>query len=110
MLQNNLPQYNRTYLSADELDARLTSHGMQLLAPKILDAYEMSRSVHDQQVRNDGTPYFYHCSRVAKILMDELHIFDADILIAALLHDVLEDSETVTKVLLNIILAVMLRI
>lgn len=97
MFPNQKPQYNATFLSVEELDARLTSRGMQLLAPKIIDAYEMSRTVHEHQVRNDGTPYFYHSSRVAKILMDELHIYDADTLITALLHDVLEDSKTITK-------------
>ncbi|MBP6509476.1 MAG: HD domain-containing protein, partial [Candidatus Kapabacteria bacterium] len=57
----------------------------------------MAQSVHAQQVRNDGTPYFYHSARTARIIMEELHAYDTDLIIAALLHDVLEDSTTITK-------------
>ncbi len=68
-----------------------------LSVQKVLDAYVMAQSVHEFQMRNDGTPYFYHSARTVRILMDELQIFDDDVLIAALLHDVLEDSDTITR-------------
>jgi len=93
---SNLP-YNRRYLTLSELEERLHRHGDAIALPKLLDAYEMSQSVHAHLMRNDGTPYFYHSARTARIIMDELHAFDTDILISALLHDVLEDSDTVTK-------------
>jgi (p)ppGpp synthase/HD superfamily hydrolase len=97
MLQPQEPSYNKTTLTYEELETRLTDRGELLGVQKVLDAYEMARSVHEFQVRNDGTPYFNHCARTARILMDELGIFDEDVLIAALLHDVLEDSDTITR-------------
>lgn len=61
-----------------------------------LDAYEMAESVHEGQKRPDGTPYFWHPSRVAKIVISELELQDINIICAALLHDVLEDSQVIT--------------
>ncbi|NQW29241.1 MAG: bifunctional (p)ppGpp synthetase/guanosine-3',5'-bis(diphosphate) 3'-pyrophosphohydrolase [Ignavibacteria bacterium] len=89
--------YNQQWMTADELEARLFDKGEALSVAKVLDAYAMAKSVHEFQKRNDGTPYFYHSTRVAKILMDELHVFDADVISAALLHDVLEDSDAITR-------------
>jgi len=101
MLQPNHNPYNTSLLSAQELEMRLAPKADPLSMTRILDAYEMARSVHEFQVRNDGTPYFHHSTRVCKILLDELHIYDADVLIGSLLHDVLEDSDTVTRTVLE---------
>ncbi len=89
--------YNQRYLTIEELEDRLHRNGDPISVPKVLDAYEMAHNVHLHQIRNDGTPYFWHSARTARIIMDELHAFDTDLLISALLHDVLEDSKTVTK-------------
>lgn len=89
--------YHQTTLTREELEARLAARGEIINLSKVIDAYDMARSVHEFQVRNDGTPYFYHSARTVRILMDELGIFDADVIIAALLHDVLEDSDTITR-------------
>lgn len=67
----------------------------------VLDAYDMAESVHEFQKRPDGTPYFWHPSRVAKIIVDELGISDISIICAALLHDVLEDSQVLTAEILE---------
>jgi guanosine-3',5'-bis(diphosphate) 3'-pyrophosphohydrolase len=93
--------YNRTFLAKWELEARLQDKVDVLDVHKIISAYELAESVHEPIMRNDATPYFYHSSRVCKILMDELEVYDVDILAAALLHDVLEDSDTVTKEVLE---------
>ncbi len=89
--------YNTRTLSFEELEERLLMHGDSITMSKVLDAYEMARSVHAQQVRNDGTPFFDHSARTVLILMDELGAYDTDLIIAAFLHDVLEDSKTITK-------------
>src|SRR5687767_4419926 len=67
----------------------------------VLDAYEMAETVHEFQKRPDGTPYFWHPSRVAKIVVDELNISDTAIICAALLHDVLEDSQVLSSEILE---------
>jgi GTP diphosphokinase / guanosine-3',5'-bis(diphosphate) 3'-diphosphatase len=58
----------------------------------ILSAAEWSRRLHGEQKRASGDPYFIHPLSVASILVDIR--MDAQGVIAALLHDVLEDTET----------------
>ncbi|MCS6809276.1 MAG: HD domain-containing protein [Bacteroidota bacterium] len=100
-LEPSATPYNRTFLAKDELEARLRDAMDILDLHKVLSAYELAESVHESIIRNDGTPFFYHSTRVCKILIDELECFDADVLSAALLHDVLEDSKTLTKEVLE---------
>src|SRR5688572_402413 len=55
-------------------------------------AYEVARAAHAGQYRASGEPYITHPLAVAKILA-EWHL-DGQALIAALLHDVVEDTLT----------------
>src|SRR5688572_2744309 len=55
-------------------------------------AYEMARAAHSGQYRASGEAYITHPLAVAKILA-EWHL-DAQALMAALLHDVVEDTGT----------------
>jgi len=56
-------------------------------------AYEFAKKYHDQcQPRKSGEPYITHPVGVYKILKDEWSIKDEKCLIAALLHDVVEDT------------------
>jgi GTP pyrophosphokinase len=59
---------------------------------KILSAAEWARRLHGEQKRASGDPFFIHPLSVASILVDIR--MDAQVVIAALLHDVLEDTET----------------
>jgi guanosine-3',5'-bis(diphosphate) 3'-pyrophosphohydrolase len=63
-------------------------------SPLVRAALEQARSDHEGQVRNGsgGMPYIEHPVRVAALL-DE-HGYGEEVLAAALLHDVVEDSET----------------
>jgi GTP pyrophosphokinase len=56
----------------------------------ILRAAELSEQLHEGQYRDSGEPYFVHPLQVAEILVD-LRL-DSPTVIAALLHDVLEDT------------------
>ena len=58
-------------------------------------AIEFSRAAHQGQMRQSGDPYVSHPIAVARILTP-LHI-DAQAIIAALLHDVVEDTEVTTE-------------
>ena len=69
---------------------------------RVMDAYDMAESVHEFQKRPDGTPYFWHPSRVAKIMITELNQTDPNIVCAALLHDALEDSHVLTPEILEL--------
>ena len=53
-------------------------------------AYQFSKSAHDGQFRKSGEPYISHPVAVAKLLA-KWHL-DAHALMAALLHDVVEDT------------------
>ena len=55
-------------------------------------AYVYAMQAHGAQVRASGDPYFSHPLEVAAILTD-LHLDDATI-VAAVLHDVIEDTES----------------
>jgi len=57
-------------------------------------AIEFSRAAHQGQMRQSGDPYVSHPIAVARILAP-LHI-DVQAIIAALLHDVVEDTEVTT--------------
>jgi (p)ppGpp synthase/HD superfamily hydrolase len=74
--------------SADRIEAAAER------SPLVREALEKAKSAHADQVRNGsgGMPYFEHPVRVAALL-DE-HGYGEEVLAAALLHDVVEDSET----------------
>lgn len=60
----------------------------------IRKAFEVAREAHDGQVRKSGEPFFIHPIQVA-IILAELKL-DKETIVAALLHDVVEDT-SVTK-------------
>lgn len=64
------------------------THNMDL--GRIRAAYEMARMAHSGQLRRDGSPYVTHCIAAADISVDIG--LDEDSIIAALLHDVIEDT------------------
>lgn len=55
-------------------------------------AYDMAKYGHRNQSRDSGERYFEHLRATAIILVDELGITDTEIIIAGLLHDMLEDN------------------
>jgi len=59
----------------------------------ICKAVALSKDLHaDQEDRPDGTPYFLHPLRVANNLIEQLGVVSRDHIIAALLHDLVEDQ------------------
>ena len=63
-------------------------HKMDLV--RIRAAYEMAKEAHSGQKRKDGSPYVTHCIAAADICCDTG--LDEDSIVAALLHDVIEDT------------------
>ncbi|HUD20631.1 MAG TPA: HD domain-containing protein [Candidatus Saccharimonadales bacterium] len=59
----------------------------------IMAAYVFSKYGHRGQFRDDGTTrYFDHARAVALTCIDELNLYDKQILVMALLHDIREDT------------------
>ncbi|MGI5976399.1 MAG: RelA/SpoT family protein [Candidatus Limivicinus sp.] len=65
-----------------------SSHDMEL--GRIRAAYDTAKVAHSGQLRKDGSPYVTHCVAAADITV-EMGL-DEDSVIAALLHDVIEDT------------------
>lgn len=59
-------------------------------------AYKLAQSVHQEQKRDDGSPYMTHIDGVITILQNEVKATNKSYYSIAALHDVLEDSDSVT--------------
>ena len=79
----------------NELIKKVSSYLTPEQIEKIEQAYSFGARAHDGQHRVSGEPYIYHPLEVAQILAD-MHM-DHQTLIAALLHDVIEDTPTVKQ-------------
>jgi len=78
-------------MTFEELKETLISNNAQYNIEKIEKAYRYAADAHKGQLRNSGEEYIHHPLEVASILA-ELEMDDSTI-IAALLHDVAEDTE-----------------
>jgi len=72
----------------DVLKERLSDSELQL----VKEAFEFAREAHKTQKRKTGEPYILHPIAVATIAAEEL-MLSARAVIAAFLHDVVEDTE-----------------
>lgn len=75
----------------DELGERLKNYMDETSINQVRRAYLYAEQAHDGQKRRSGEPYVTHPLAVAGIL-SEMHM-DAQSLMAAMLHDVIEDTE-----------------
>lgn len=74
-----------------ELKDNINKHNLEVDIDKIEKAFEYSLKVHEDQVRKSGEPYVVHPISVAIIIADIQ--LDTDSIVAALLHDVVEDTD-----------------
>ena len=75
----------------EALVQKIKSTGMDMDIGRISAAYDMARLAHSGQLRKDGSPYVTHCVAAADISVDMG--LDEDSIVAALLHDVIEDTQ-----------------
>ena len=68
---------------------------------QILFAIELAKKSHKGQKRDEGQDYLIHPLRTANCLIFELSIKDTDLIIASILHDVVEDSDTTLETIRN---------
>ena len=79
------------YQDFHELLTKLKKSSIKYDVKKIKNAYEFADKAHGDQRRVSGVPYILHPTSVACILADMG--MDTDAIVAALLHDVVEDTE-----------------
>jgi len=88
--QGELPAYVREFLAAA---GYLSESQRQVL----LSAYEVGAAAHAGQTRKSGEPYITHPVAVAQVLAQQR--LDVDTLVAAILHDTIEDTPLTREVL-----------
>jgi len=71
--------------------SRVEQYNPQADHERLWGCYEFAKQAHAHQTRRSGEPFFVHALTVAQILAD-LRL-DVDTLIAAMVHDVVEDTE-----------------
>ena len=69
-------------------EQRISAEDMQ----RVRDAYALAAEAHREQRRKTGEPYIIHPIAVARIVAEELEL-GANPVIAAFLHDVVEDTD-----------------
>ena len=72
----------------DNIRPRMTDSDME----RIRQAFEFANEAHCKQKRKSGEPYILHPIAVARIIAEELEL-STDAIIAAFLHDVVEDTD-----------------
>lgn len=83
----------------DKIIEQRAQHVFDIMEPRtsapdmnrLKDAFSLAREAHASQVRKTGEPYILHPVAVANIAAEELHL-DVNSVIAAFLHDVVEDT------------------
>lgn len=88
-LRSLLP-YGRRAIGINQLIAKLESYLPPEEVERVQAAYDLAHHAHEGQRRRSGEPYITHPVAVADLLAD-LRL-DAETLIAAILHDVMEDT------------------
>ncbi len=78
-------------ITIDDLMEKVRLSEKQYDANKIMRAYELANAAHEGQLRSSGDKYITHPLAVASILLD--FCMDTDTICAALLHDVVEDTD-----------------
>lgn len=76
----------------DELLQNLKKNFSEAEFQELKAAYDFSAAAHEGQKRQTGEPYFIHPCAVVNVLVD-LGFDDVSTLVAAFLHDVLEDTQ-----------------
>ncbi len=89
----------RRALGINQLISKLENYLPPEQVEKVQQAYEFGAAAHKGQKRLSGEPFISHPIAAANILAD-LHV-DAETIIAAILHDVIEDTPTAMEQLVE---------
>ncbi|MBR7039035.1 MAG: bifunctional (p)ppGpp synthetase/guanosine-3',5'-bis(diphosphate) 3'-pyrophosphohydrolase [Oscillospiraceae bacterium] len=82
-------------VTIEMIEEKILACDKQYDLSKIISAYQFAAKAHEGQFRSSGQPYIIHPLAVAEILLDLG--MDTDTICAALLHDVVEDTEATSE-------------
>jgi (p)ppGpp synthase/HD superfamily hydrolase len=101
ILEINNPQQVKSLLRMRYLIRTLLTLASKIFTQeqqeKLIEALRFSAKCHAGVYRKDGfTPYFMHLLEVVHILF-EMKVYDFKLIISAILHDIVEDTEVTLK-------------
>ena len=87
-----IKKQNRNHIDLyDDLINKAQKYFTEKEVLMIKKAYLIADDLHRGQKRNSGEPYIIHPLHVAYTLLEEMNLHDLNTIIAALLHDTIED-------------------
>lgn len=98
-LDSPIPTNREPRFLISDLCALLESYLTPQHTQEVYRAYLFGAEAHEGQTRVSGEPYIYHPLAVARIL-GQMHM-DYQTLVAAILHDVIEDTPIAKKTIAN---------
>lgn len=93
--------YDISMMSRDQLEGLLRGNLNPVEINRVIAGYEISDSAFTGMKMSDESPYFFHLTRVARIIISELGIFDPDLIIASLLHDYTKVENVISRDILE---------
>ncbi|MDN5247272.1 MAG: HD domain-containing protein [Candidatus Cardinium sp.] len=88
-LSNKVAETNESLIQEKELISLLVNK-TTLTEQKVTETINFIKNAHGNTIRKSGEPYYTHPMEVAKIVLEATN--NADTILAALLHDVVEDT------------------
>ncbi|MEF2229266.1 MAG: HD domain-containing protein [Candidatus Cardinium sp.] len=88
-LSNKVAETNESLIQEKEVISLLVSK-TTLTEQKVTETINFIKNAHGNTIRKSGEPYYTHPMEVAKIVLEATN--NADTILAALLHDVVEDT------------------
>lgn|GEM_PF-460351 len=82
----------RAIENKESFEKRIREHFSEDDFEKIMFAYDLSKMAHRPHSRDNGMRYFEHPRSTVLILLDELKLYDTELVIGLLFHDTGEDS------------------
>lgn len=93
--------YEDIYIDSGDIEFLLMDRLDSLEINRILSAYEMAEMICSSKPTPFGMNSFNHATRVCYILIDELNIFEPEMICAALLHDVFNLTNEITPEIID---------
>jgi GTP pyrophosphokinase len=75
-----------------KLEQAIRAYNQNINLTRVREAYDCAFNAHAGQKRKDGSPYVSHVLAAATIAAEEMNL-DEDSIVAALLHDCIEDTD-----------------